>query len=48
VLSVLEDGTGPNLSFTITALAHNDSKFANIDTGAPLTIPNVTAIPPSS
>jgi predicted phage tail protein len=48
VISVLEDGQGPNLSFTLTALAHNASKFANIDTGAPLTIPNVTAVPPSS
>lgn len=48
VISVLEDGQGPDLSFTITALAHNASKFDNIDTGAPLTIPNVTAIPPSS
>lgn len=45
---MLEDGQGPDLSFAITALAHNASKFANIDTGAPLTIPTVTAVPPSS
>lgn len=45
---MLEDGQGPQLSFTVTALAHNASKFANIDTGAPLTIPNVTVVPPSS
>lgn len=48
MLSVLEDGTGPNLSFSVTALSHNASKFAAIDAGAPITVPNVTAIPPSS
>ncbi len=48
VISVLEDGQGPDLSFAITALAHNASKFANIDTGAPLSIPPVTAITPST
>lgn len=48
MLSVLENGTGPNLSFALTGLAHNESKFAAIDTGAPITVPNVTLIPPSN
>lgn len=47
VVSVVEDQSGQNLGFTITALAHNASKFAAIDSGAPIVIPPITAIPPS-
>lgn len=42
IVSVLEDGQGPDLSFTITALKHDPSKFAVVDSGAPLSVkPNI-------
>ena len=41
VLTVADNG---DMTYAITALQHNDSKFAAIDTGAPIQVPSISAI----
>jgi predicted phage tail protein len=38
VISVAEPGSSEALAYTITALAHNESKFAAVDIGLPITV----------
>jgi len=47
-ISVLKGNTAGAIEFTITALLHNASKFAAIDSGAPITVPPISVVPPSS
>jgi len=48
VVSVLDDSSGDDISFTVTALQHNASKFNAIDFGDALMVPPVSVVPPSS
>jgi len=48
VISVLKGNTAGAIEYTITALLHNASKFAAIDTGAPITVPPISVVPPSA
>jgi hypothetical protein len=50
VLGILEDATPDTdkISFTVTAVLHNASKFDAIDFGDPISVPPVSAIPPST
>jgi predicted phage tail protein len=48
VLSVVENTDTTTLSFTITALQHNESKFSAIDNGTVIQIPPISGIIPNS
>lgn len=45
VTSVSEDSTDDEIRFTVTAVQHNPSKFANIDSGAAIQIPPISGLP---
>lgn len=45
VVSVSEDSTDDEIRFTVTAVQHNPSKFANIDSGAAIQIPPISTLP---
>lgn len=44
VLAVTEDKSDENISFTITALQHNASKFSAVDSGTSVIIPPISAL----
>lgn len=46
VLAVTEDKSDENISFTITALQHNASKFSAVDSGTDIVIPPISALTP--
>ncbi|WP_346949334.1 host specificity protein J [Dyella sp.] len=48
VLSVIEDKSSSDISYTITALQHVPGKFAAIDNGAIIQIPPISALPAST
>ncbi len=48
VVSVTEDQSDADISFTISALQHNASKFAAIDNGTVIQIPPITGIIPNT
>ncbi|SEO63194.1 Phage-related protein, tail component [Luteibacter sp. UNC138MFCol5.1] len=45
ILSVSEDSGQGEIRFTITAVQHNASKFAHIDSGATIQIPPISTLP---
>jgi predicted phage tail protein len=46
VLAVTEDKSDSDISFTLTCLQHNASKFAAIDTGTIIQVPPISALTP--
>ncbi|MBT2116414.1 host specificity protein J [Dyella sp. LX-66] len=48
VLSVIEDKSSSDISYTITALQHVPGKFAAIDNGAIIQIPPISSLPAST
>lgn len=44
VLAVTEDKSDTDISFTITALQHNASKFDAVDTGTAIVVPPISAL----
>lgn len=44
VLAITEDKSDTDLSFTITALQHNASKFGAVDSGLPIQVPPISAL----
>ena len=45
ILNVSEDNSDGTISFTISAVQHNASKFAHIDNGAQIQIPPISKLP---
>ncbi|WP_136259950.1 hypothetical protein [Rhodanobacter lindaniclasticus] len=44
VLAVTEDKSDENISFTITALQHNASKFGAVDEGTAIVVPPISVL----
>ncbi|GAP66835.1 hypothetical protein MBSD_n2150 [Mizugakiibacter sediminis] len=47
VLSVTEDKSDKDISFTITALQHNESKFSAVDNGTLIQVPPISVLTPT-
>jgi predicted phage tail protein len=45
ILAVKDNTDATSVSYQLTAISHNPSKFANVDTGKPLTTPPISILP---